>query len=162
MSDNRTYEEIKESDYKHVETAKRFGIKDSITIRCYEYPNKFYLVLEALDLVMRVYNGEEMGTDGVDELCILMAIFRIDKMLLLEMPKEARAFFRCIVNPKNIFDICNKASLGYGSIHRAYSELRTYLIDNKERVTEVYNKLCDDKYWKELEKKYAKILKEEK
>lgn len=142
---------------------KDIGIKDTISHQKDTYPKEFYLVLEALDLVLRVYTGEKMGTDGTQELATLMSILSLDAHLLFSMPSEPFAFFKCILNPQHQWDICQDAGLGYGSIYRAYSSLRTYLIDNKERVTEVYNKYYEVQraITEENNEKYGKLLKNE-
>ena len=136
----KTKEEIIKSRTLKVKFAAQSGIKDTVSLRKFNYPEKFYQVLEALDLVMRVWCGEPMGTSGVHELGILFSIIQTDYRLLSHMPQEAYAFFKCILNPDNDSKICDEACMGHGYMHRAYAELRTYLIDNKERVTEVYNK----------------------
>lgn len=161
MAKSKIEEEI-ENEARIVQFSKQNGVKNNITGRTRQYPKKFYQVLGVLDLVMRVYNGEEMGTSGVDELAILMAVLYIDRSLLSCLPKDAHIFFKCILNPKNAWKICSDGGLGYGYIHRAYSELRTYLIDNKERISEVYERLYDfsSKLSDEMDNKYAKILQE--
>lgn len=141
---------------KHKYFQEQWGILDSLTYRDESYPDDFYQVLECLDLVMRVYSGEKMGTSGVQEMSTLMALFVLDPMLLHFMPKSAYAFFKAILNPKNKYDIFSESKIGYGSIFRTYSDLRTYLIDNKERVTDVYKRLIDNNMMKELEEKYKK------
>ena len=97
---NKDYEEEKKKAEETVKYAKMSGMVDNITYAKYTYPDKFYLVLEKLDLVMRVWNGEKMGTCGVEELAGLMAILKLDYELLYDMPLEAHVFFRCILNPK--------------------------------------------------------------
>lgn len=143
------------------EFRKHIGIVDTITHQKDSYPKYFYLILEKLDLVLRVYIGEKMGTNGVEELATLLGILSLDSHLLFSMPTEAYAFFKCILNPKNEWDICKESGLGFGSIFRAYSQLRTYLIDNKERISEVYDKYCEIKrqVTDENNEKYGEILK---
>lgn len=159
---NKDYEEEKKKAEETVKYAKMSGMVDNITYTEYTYPDKFYLVLEKLDLVMRVWNGEKMGTCGVEELAGLMAILKLDYELLYDMPLEAHVFFRCILNPKNAWEICDKANMGFGYIHRAYSQLRTFLIDNKERVTEAYNKYAEmsSEFTNQQREKYKNKFKE--
>ena len=139
---------------------QELGIVDNITHQLEEYPKGFYLIEEALDLVLRVHVGEKMGTDGVDELATLFSILSLDAHLLYSMPKRARAFFKSIVNPQHQWDICQDAGLRFGSIYGAYCSLKTYLIDNKERVTEVYNKYYEVQraITEENNKQYGKLL----
>ena len=140
---------------------QEIGIVDNITHQLEEYPKGFYLIEEALDLVLRVHVGEKMGTDGVNELATLFSILSLDAHLLYSMPKKAFAFFKSIVNPQRQWDICQDAGLRVGSIYGAYCSLKTYLIDNKERVTEVYNKYYEvqSAITEENNKKYGKLLK---
>ena len=142
---------------------QELGIVDNITHQLEEYPKGFYLIEEALDLVLRVHVGEKMGTDGVNELATLFSILSLDAHLLYSMPKRAFAFFKSIVNPQHQWDICQDAGLRFGSIYGAYCSLKTYLIDNKERVTEVYNKYYEVQraITEENNEKYGKLLKNE-
>ena len=52
--------------------------------------------------------------------------------------------------------------MGFGYIHRAYSQLRTFLIDNKERVTEAYNKYAEmsSEFTNQQREKYKNKFKE--
>lgn len=75
-------------------------IDDSIETRRENYPPKFYQVLEKIDLVMRNWIGEKMGTSGVEELYVLAGIFALDWELAYYMPPSARVFFNTLVNPK--------------------------------------------------------------
>ena len=146
----------------HFRFRQKIGIVDTLTHQKDNYPEDFYQVLEKLDLVLRVYIGEQMGTDGVQELAVLLGVLSLDAHLLFSMPTEAYSFFKCVLNPTNKWDICQEAGLGFGSIFRAYSQLRTFLIDNKERVTEVYNKYYDvsKQITDENNEKYGKLLQE--
>ena len=75
---------------------QELGIVDNITHQLEEYPKGFYLIEEALDLVLRVHVGEKMGTDGVNELATLFSILSLDAHLLYSMPKRARAFSKAL------------------------------------------------------------------
>jgi len=127
------------SDEDKVRYAKNDGIIDSITLEKNNYPPDFYLVLENLDLVTRVWLREDMGTSGTWELAQLLSVLVFDIRLWSHIPKEAYAYLKCICNPKERFTICTEADLGHGDMIKAYYYLRKYLIDNKERVIESYN-----------------------
>ena len=90
------------------------GIKDTVTCQKYAYPEKFYLILENLDLVARLRSGEELGTSGVHELAQLLSILCIDHSLLSSMPKEAYTFLKCLVQPQKDFEIFGDADMGHG------------------------------------------------
>lgn len=107
------------------------------------YTNELYRVLEYLDLVMRNWTGEELGTKGTKELCMLCGIFAIDWELEDKMPPSARAWFVQLVNPKNGWQYHHEHGNIAGSQLKAYADLRQYLIDNAERVTKVYNLLIE-------------------
>lgn len=130
----------KENQERIVRFAKQDGIKDTITCQTCSYPSGFYLVLEHLDVVMRVRSDEQMGTSGVDELATLLAIMHFDRSLLSHCPNEAYAFLKCLVHPQKDWEICQDANMGFGYLHGAYYALRQYLIDNKERIMEAYTK----------------------
>ena len=158
----RTYEEQKEHDERNVRFSSQDGIKDTITCQKYAYPEKFYLILENLDLVARLRSGEELGTSGVHELAQLLSILCIDHSLLSSMPKEAYIFLKCLVQPQKDFEIFSAADMCHGALFRAYYAFRQYLIDNKERVMESWNAIYDFStcLTKKQDEKYAKILKE--
>lgn len=118
-------------------------INIDIVKRKEKYPPKFYQVLEKIDLVMRNWVGDKMGTDGVQELHILCGIFAIDWWLEYNMPSSARAWFVELVNPKNAWKYHDKSGNVFGSQLKAYADLRQYLIDNAERVTKAYNTLMN-------------------
>ena len=65
MTKDKDYEKRKQSDLQFKE---KHGIVDNITYRSDTYPPKFYQVLEKLDIVMRLWAGDKMGTSGYDEL----------------------------------------------------------------------------------------------
>lgn len=115
------------------------------------YPKYFYQVLEKLDLVMRNYIGDEVGTRGTIELNMLCAIFAIDWELEYNMPASARAWFVQLVNPKNGWYYHHEHGNIMGFQLKAYADLRQYLIDNAERVIKAYNMLieCRDRITKE-------------
>lgn len=154
----------KEQQERTVRFAKQDGIKDTITCQTHDYPSKFYLILEHLDVIMRVRNDEQMGTSGVDELAILLAIMHFDRSLLSHCPKEAYVFLKCLVHPQKDWDICQNAGMGFGYLHRAYYALRQYLIDNKERIMETYDKYYElSSAWSDAQdEKWAKKLKGDK
>lgn len=158
----RTYDEQKEHDERNVRFSAQDGIKDTVTCQKYAYPEKFYLILENLDLVARLRSGEELGTSGVHELAQLLSILCIDHSLLSSMPKEAYAFLKCLVQPQKDFEIFSAADMGHGALFRAYYAFRQYLIDNKERVMESWNAIYDfsTDLTKKQNEKYAKLLKE--
>lgn len=118
-------------------------INRDIEKRRENYPPKFYQVLEQLDLVMCNWVGDEMGTLGTQELCILCGIFALDWELEYDLPPSARAWFVHLVNPKNAWkyhhDNCNV----FGEQLKAYADLRQFLIDNAERVTQDYEILLN-------------------
>ena len=120
-------------------------INTDIVKRRENYPKHFYQVLENLDLVMRNWVGEEIGTLGTWELNILCGIFAIDWELEYKMPPSARAWFVQLVNPKNGWQYHHKNGNISGGQLKAYADLRQYLIDNAERVTEAYNILVQDR-----------------
>ena len=117
---------------------EKHGIVDNITYRSDTYPPKFYQVLEKLDIVMRIWSGDKMGTSGYDELLHLCGTIGFDSSLYWDMPPSARAFFMILINPKSHWSIAQENIGGFGDMYRAYADLRQYLIDNKERVTNAY------------------------
>lgn len=116
-------------------------VNTNIVNRQEDYPKGFYQVLEYLDLVMRNWVGEEMGTKGTWELNMLCGIFAIDWELECKMPTSARAWFIELVNPKGAWAYHHKNGNITGGQLKAYADLRQYLIDNAERVTKAYNLL---------------------
>ena len=118
-------------------------IDNSIETRRENYPPKFYQVLEKIDLVMQNWIGEKMGTSGVEELYILAGIFALDCELGFDLPSSARAFFIELVNPKNGWKYHHEHGNIMGGQLKAYADLRQFLIDNAERVTEDYLILMD-------------------
>ena len=158
----RTYEEQKEHDERNVYFSSLNGIKDTVTCQKYAYPEKFYLILDNLDLVARLRSGEELGTSGVHELAQLLSILYIDHSLLSSMPKEAYSFLKCLVQPQKDFEIFSATDMRNGALFRAYYAFRQYLIDNKERVIESWNAIYDfsTDLTKKQNEKYAKMLKE--
>lgn len=99
--------------------------------------DKFYLVMEKVDFLMQLWAGEQMGDDGVYELMSLCHLIYSCKGMWYEMPKEAKDFFRVLINPKNKY----KMSTGKGGQYRNYAQLRQYLIDNQEAISKVMRKL---------------------
>ena len=99
--------------------------------------SKFYLVLEKVDFLMQLWAGEQMGDDGVYELVSLCNIIYHCKGMWYAMPKEAKNFFRVLINPKNK----HKFSVGKGGQYRNYAQLRQYLIDNQEAISKVLKEL---------------------
>lgn len=126
-------------------------VDKSIETRRENYPEKFYQVLEKIDLIMQNWIGEKMGTSGVEELYVLAGIFALDSGLGFELPPSARAFFMELVNPKNAWKYHHEHGNIMGGQLKAYSDLRQFLIDNAERVTEDYLMLVDAR--SELRKK---------
>lgn len=106
-------------------------------------PENFYHVLDSLDLVMRNWVGDEMGTKGTDELCILCGIFALDQELEYYMPTSARAWLIELVNPKNSWKYHHEHGNVFGGQLKAYADLRQYLIDNAEKVANAYNLLIN-------------------
>lgn len=119
------------------------AINKDIEKRRENYPDKFYQVLEKLDLVMQNWIGTKMGTSGIDELYVLAGIFALDWELGYELPPSARAFFNELVNPKNAWRVHHDNGNIMGGQLKAYADLRQFLIDNAERVTEDYLILMD-------------------
>lgn len=158
----RTYEEQKEHDERNVRFSALNGIKDTVTCQKYVYPEKFYLILEYLDLVARLRSGEELEASGVHELAQLLTILCIDYSLLASIPKEAYTFLKCLVQPQKDFEIFDATGMGHGALFRAYYAFRQYLIDNKERVMESWNAIYEfsTDLTKKQNEKYAKRLKE--
>ena len=113
-------------------------IDNSIETRRENYPPKFYQVLEKIDLIMQNWIGEKMGTSGVEELYVLAGIFALDWELGYYVPASARAFFIELVNPKNGWEYHHRHGNIMGGQLKAYADLRQFLIDNAERVTEDY------------------------
>lgn len=148
MTKDKDYEKRKQFDLKFKE---KHGIVDNITYRSDTYPPKFYQVLEKLDIVMRLWAGDEMGTSGYDELLHLCGTIGFDSSLYWDMPPSARAFFMVLINPKNQWNILQEKAGGFGDMYRAYADLRQYLIDNKERVTNAYLRYMEgiERSWKE-------------
>lgn len=99
--------------------------------------DEFYLVTEKVDFLMQLWAGEQMGDDGVYELMSLCNLIYSCKGMWYEMPKEAKDFFRVLINPKNKY----KMSTGKGGQYRNYAQLRQYLIDNQEAISKVMRKL---------------------
>lgn len=118
-------------------------INKDIVKRRENYPDKFYQVLEKIDLVMRNWVGDKMGTSGVEELYVLAGIFALDWELAYDMPASARVFFNTLVNPKTAWKAQHENYHIMGGQLSAYAELRQFLIDNAERVTEDYLILMD-------------------
>jgi len=132
----------KDKDFR-LRYLKEDGIIDNVTYRSDDYPPKFYQVLEKLDLIMRLYIGDEMGVTGYDELLELGGIIALNGHLKYGMPETAKALFRSFVNPKNAWKLFHDSGAVFGGALRAYSDLRQYLIDNAEKVEE-----CHEKYYK--------------
>ena len=121
----------------------RDKINTTIASRVKSYPPTFYQVLEKIDLVMRNWVGDKMGTSGVAELCVLCGIFALDWELEYNLPPSARAWFNTLVNPKNAWDFHQKHGNVFGEQLKAYADLRQFLIDNAERVTNDYELLLN-------------------
>lgn len=137
MNEQEQKEYDKKKDF-HLRCCEKSGIVDNISYRSDDYPPKFYLVLEKLDLIMRLYVNDEMGTSGFDELIGLCGLIGLNGHLSYYMPKTARAFFLVLINPKQAYKIFEKSGIVYGNMNRAYADLRQYLIDNKETVAQCY------------------------
>ncbi len=118
-------------------------INTTVSTRVQNYPPKFYQVLEKIDLVMRNWVGDEMGTSGTQELCVLCGIFALDWELEYNLPPSARAWFFTLVNPKHAWEFHKDKGNIFGEQLKAYADLRQFLIDNAERVTEDYELLLN-------------------
>lgn len=137
--DKKEYE--KKKDFRR-QCCEKDNIVDNITYRSDDYPKRFYLVLEKLDLLINRYLDKE-SMYGFEEITSLGGILALNGHLAYNMPISAKAFFDVLVCPQNQFRIFEKANIVYGNMPRAYADLRQYLIDNKEIVTECYDKFYD-------------------
>jgi len=137
--DKKEYE--KKKDF-HKRCCAKDNIVDNISYRNEDYPEKFYHVLEKLDLLINKYI-EKDNMNGFEEITSLGGIIALSGPLAYNMPISAKAFFDVLVCTKNKFEIFRKANIIYGNMPRAYADLRQYLIDNKEIVAECYTKYYD-------------------
>lgn len=131
-------------------------IDKSIQTRVDNYPDKFYQVLEYLDIVMRNWVGDQMGSSGTRELDTLCGIFAVDWELEYYLPPSARAWFIQLIKPKDAWRYHHENQNVFGGMLKAYADLRQFLIDNAERVTADYHLVSN---CREMQMEILKIIK---